>query len=119
MDLAWCPVCDKHIFVIENLYCSEACRKKDASTILNEKSCYEFPRCSSRKKPYQSPYNSLYNSPESSPVTSPKLYPIMTIMDYGFQSITISSLPSDLSLYGTISDSSIIKSRKDSSKKYL
>jgi hypothetical protein len=103
MDLAWCPVCDKQTFAIENLYCSEACRKKDASSTLNEKWLYEFPRCSSQKRyqspynsPNNSPYNSLKSTPESSPITSPKLYPNNTtsIMEYNFQlSHTISSSP--------------------------
>lgn len=113
MDLAWCPVCDKQTFAVENLYCSEACRKKDASSTLNEKWIYEFPKFSSRKRtqspynspynsPYSSPYNSPYNSLESSPQSSPKLYPnnTTTMMENNFQlPYIISSSPSDLLLY--------------------
>src|SRR5688572_9997872 len=109
MDLSWCPVCDKQTFAVENLYCSEACRKKDScSSILDESCCYKFPRCSS-PKPYQSPYSFPYNTPESSPITSPKSYPNSnTITDYfsyksindnDNKSIIISSSPSDLLLY--------------------
>jgi len=118
MDLAWCPVCDRQIFAVENLYCSEACKKKDASSspsIFDEIN-YEFPRCSSRKsrKPYQSPHN----SPGSSPVTSPKLYPsryATTMTDnFRLKSIsyskpyTMSSSPSDLLLHGMANQSDFI-----------
>ena len=109
MDLGWCPVCDKQTFAIENLYCSEACRKKDETTILDEKYCYEFPRRSVRRL-YQSPYTSPYNTPVSSPRTSPKLYPTNTTMTMicNFQSTyTMSSTPSDLLLYGLASSSSV------------
>ncbi|GBC08764.1 hypothetical protein RclHR1_08370001 [Rhizophagus clarus] len=90
MDLGWCPVCDKHTFAVENLYCSEACRKKDASSTLNEKWFYKFPRCSSQKSyqsPNNSPYNSPYNSQKSTPESSPVIYPkdTTTIMEYNFQ----------------------------------
>jgi hypothetical protein len=109
MDLAWCPVCDKQTLAVEYLYCSEACRKKDASSIIDEKISYEFPRCSRKsRKQYQSPYNSL----ESSPVTSPKIYPsyytTMLTDNFSFKSISyskpyiMSSSPSDLLLYGMI-----------------
>uniref|UniRef100_A0A1D1Y6W2 Coiled-coil domain-containing protein 157 n=1 Tax=Anthurium amnicola TaxID=1678845 RepID=A0A1D1Y6W2_9ARAE len=104
MDLSWCPVCDKQNFAIESLYCSEACRKKDAISTLNEEYTYEFPRCSSQK-PYQSPYNSPCSSPCTTPHTSPELSPIIsptnTMMDYGFQSInSMSSSPSELLFHG-------------------
>ncbi|CAG8452178.1 713_t:CDS:1 [Ambispora gerdemannii] len=81
MDHSWCPVCDNHIFAVENLYCSEFCRQKDAQpsssspSIITKPSIYdytkdsfyEFPRCS--RKPHQSPYS----TPGSSPYTSPLL----------------------------------------------
>ncbi|CAG8676626.1 5829_t:CDS:1 [Ambispora leptoticha] len=84
MDHSWCTVCDKHIFAIENLYCSESCRRKDGQSISSSPSIitnssihdsfYEFPRCSSQK-----PYQSLYSTPESSSYTSPSLLPSQTL----------------------------------------
>ncbi|CAI2162593.1 18341_t:CDS:1 [Funneliformis geosporum] len=91
MDLSWCPVCDKHTFAVENLYCSEACRKKDKLSTLNEKCCYDFPRCSSRK-PYQYPFYSPNHSPESSPSSSPMLHPTHNTTSY-------ETSPTDLLLY--------------------
>ncbi|CAG8538638.1 17019_t:CDS:10 [Dentiscutata erythropus] len=84
MDLSWCPVCDRRIFTLENLYCSEACKRKDAirSTSLGCKNCsdqnfYEFSRCSSRK-PHQSPHN------ECSPASTPRDGPSKNIRKFKF-----------------------------------
>jgi hypothetical protein len=107
MDLGWCPVCDKQTFAIENLYCSEACRKKDASSsILDEKSCCEFPRCSSQK-PYQSPYNSPYNSPYSSPYSSPGSSPKLQPTRYETNILIYGMISSDY-----ISEDSTLKKTK-------
>lgn len=77
MDLSWCPVCDRRTFALENLYCSEACRRKDElnlsltgpSSMSN--SFYEFPRRASQK-PHQSPYN----TPTCSPISTPNVTPL-------------------------------------------
>ncbi|KAK9694663.1 hypothetical protein K7432_013334 [Basidiobolus ranarum] len=32
MEMDWCIICDKQVFVRESLYCSDGCRQKDHST---------------------------------------------------------------------------------------
>jgi hypothetical protein len=68
MDLSWCPVCDKQVFAINSLYCSEACQHKDASSLPSPSSLsdYTFPRRSSPKGSY-----SLWSSTHTTPYASP------------------------------------------------
>lgn len=98
MDHSWCPVCDCHVFASDNLYCSEACQRKDAASpslvFVNDskEKFYEFPRCSSQK-PFQSPYA----SPNSSPMNSPLLNPMKDYFgtrDYSSKDYDLSTSPS-------------------------
>lgn len=113
MDHSWCPVCDCHVFASDNLYCSEACQRKDATSVFindSKEKFYEFPRCSSQK-PFQSPYA----SPNSSPMNSPLLHPIKDYFgtrDYYSKDYDLSTSPSTYLL-----NSELIPRRKPLRKK--
>uniref|UniRef100_A0A1D1YBW0 Myb-like protein J n=1 Tax=Anthurium amnicola TaxID=1678845 RepID=A0A1D1YBW0_9ARAE len=78
MDLSWCPVCDRQVFAMDSLYCSEQCQRQDAISLPNPSSLsnYTFPRRHSPKNSYSaytSPYITPYTSPIGSPLSSPML----------------------------------------------
>ena len=78
MDLSWCPACDRQVFAMDSLYCSEECQRQDAISLPNPSSLsnYTFPRRHSPKNSYSaytSPYITPYTSPIGSPLSSPML----------------------------------------------
>jgi len=104
MDHSWCPVCDQQTFAFETLYCSEACRRKDALPTFSPvdtspETFYEFPRCSSQK-PYQSPYLSHEYTPTQTPLTSPQLHPSRSTTFYTDNAVDLSSSPSAFLISG-------------------
>ncbi|CAG8474851.1 9700_t:CDS:1 [Paraglomus occultum] len=92
MDLSWCPVCDRQVFAMDSLYCSEKCQRQDAISLPNPSSLsnYTFSR-------RQSPKSSPYASPIGSPLSSPMLY-FTRRFDYFDTSDDLSASPEDLLL---------------------
>jgi hypothetical protein len=102
MDLSWCPVCDRQVFAMDSLYCSEACQHQDAVSLPNPSSLsnYVFPRRHSPKNSYSSctsPYTTPYASPIGSPLQSPMLYSARRY-DYFETCDDLSASPEDLLL---------------------
>ncbi|KAG0003801.1 hypothetical protein BGZ79_011087 [Entomortierella chlamydospora] len=66
MDLNWCPVCEQHIPLAweSSLYCSERCKKADASRTAYPSEIQSFPRNSQKNS---------FASPSFSPLSSPSL----------------------------------------------
>lgn len=89
MDLSWCPVCDRQVFAMDSLYCSEKCQRQDAISLPNPSSLSNYTF--SRRK------SSPYASPIGSPLSSPLLYSTRRF-DYFDTSDDLSASPEDLLL---------------------
>ncbi|KAI8139068.1 hypothetical protein BJV82DRAFT_628110 [Fennellomyces sp. T-0311] len=79
MDLSWCIICDRHS-IEDNLYCSEACRIKDA---LSQQTT---PVLTTPLSPPSSPLLSCYGrhhhkAPAASYIPSPPGSPILSYLD--------------------------------------
>ncbi|KAF9429654.1 hypothetical protein BGZ76_001153 [Entomortierella beljakovae] len=68
MDLNWCPVCEQHIPIAweSSLYCSDRCKKADASLSAYPSEAQSFTRNNQRS-------SVSYASPSYKPISSPSL----------------------------------------------
>ncbi|KAF9352699.1 hypothetical protein BGX26_009509 [Mortierella sp. AD094] len=68
MDLNWCPVCEQHIPLAweSSLYCSDRCKKADASRTAYPSEIQSFSRNNQRS-------SISFASPSFSPLSSPSL----------------------------------------------